>query len=169
MKKLMAIGALTALAVLGGCSKPAATQTADPAAIADAVKGEVAALVTSFNNRDAAGAVSHDEPGYIGMFHGTPNTVGMAADLAMTKLQVSDPAAKVTVGDQTVDVAMAGDMAIDRATYEYTFTDPKTHQPKVETGNWILSFRKQPDLAWKLAWSVISDTGSTPVAPATKL
>ena len=95
---------------------------------------------------------------YVGMFHGTDNVVGPAQDLALTKLQISDPATKVTVSDEKVDVAGAGDMAVWTATYVYDFTDPKTKQPTTEHGNWLIVFKKQPDGAMKEAYGVVSDT-----------
>lgn len=161
MRKVIIASTLLAIAAVSGCSKDTSVAAVDPAQISDSIKAKVAEIVMSFNNHDAAGAVSHDEPGYIGMFHGTPNSIGVAADLAVTKIQVSDPAAKVTLGDQVIDVAAAGDMAIDRATYDYAYTDPQTHQTKLESGNWVMCFKKQADGTWKLAWSVLSDTGPT--------
>lgn len=159
---LVVIGACT----LAACTKPAAT--ADTAKIADTIKADAAQLVEHFNARDAEKAVSHDAPDYVGMFHGTPNVEGPAADLALTKLQVADPASKIAVSNETVDVASAGDMAVYRATYAYTMTDPATKKIVTENGNWLLGYKPQPDGAWKIAWAVVSDTGPAPAAPAAK-
>ena len=84
-----------ALSLLAACQQSAAPAV-DTANIAAAVKGEVAGLVAAFNAHDAEKAVSYDAPDYVGMFHGAPNVVGPEADLAVTKQQVADPAAKVT-------------------------------------------------------------------------
>lgn len=159
-----ALSALLA-ASLAGCAKPeAAKPEVDTAKIADTVKADVNQLVADFNAKDAEKSVSHDAPDYVGMMHGTANVKGPAEDLALTKQQIADPAAKVTVSDEIVDVAKAGDLAIYRATYGYTFTDPKTKKPTTEVGNWVLGFRPQPDGSMKIAWGVISDTA----APAAK-
>ena len=119
-----AVTGLLVIAALAGCSTAEPGSADDSAKIMAAVKAEFAALVTSLNRHDAAGVVAHDEPGYIGMFHGAPNTVGSAANLVGTTRQLADPAAKVTILDQVIDVAASGELAIDRATYEYVYTDP---------------------------------------------
>ena len=163
--------ALTATAVmlvgsLAACTKPAATAAADTTKLADAVKADADQLVTDFNARDAAKAISHDAPGIVGMFHGAPNLVGPDADLANTKQQMSDPAMKLAVSNEAVDVAASGDLAVYRATYAYTFTDPKTKKPTTETGNWLIGYKPQADGSWKITWDVISDTPSAPPTPA---
>ena len=102
------------------------------------------------------------------MFHGAPNTVGPEADLAITKMQIADPNMKLTVADASVDVPASGEMAVYRATYAYTFSDPKTKKPTTENGNWLLGYKAEADGSWKLAWGVVSDTGpaALPVVPA---
>lgn len=153
------------LGLLGACgAQQSSAPAADNSAIADAVKGQATALVAAFNAHDAEKAVSFDAPDYIGMFHGAPNVVGPEADLVLTKQQVADPAAKVTVSDEDVSVAQAGDRALWRSTYAFTYTDPKTKQPTTENGNWLIGWRKQADGSWKAAWGVVSDTG--PAQPA---
>ncbi len=101
MRKAKIVAALVAIGIVAGCSKNADHQAAGIEDVRTAVKAETAALVTSFNNHDAAGAVAHDEPGYVGMFHGMPNSIGIAADLVVTKQQVADSAARIVIGDQT--------------------------------------------------------------------
>jgi ketosteroid isomerase-like protein len=155
------------LSLLAACgAQQSAAPAADNAKIADAVKAQSAALIVAFNAHDAEKAVSFDAPDYIGMFHGAPNVVGPDADLALTKQQVADPAAKVTVSDEDVSVAAGGDRALWRSTYAYTYTDPKTKQPTTENGNWLIGWRKQADGSWKAAWGVVSDTGPAAAAPA---
>jgi len=160
------VPAAIAMSLLSACgAQQPAAPAVDTAKIAEAVKGQSAALVAAFNAHDAEKAVSFDAPDYIGMFHGIPNVVGPAADLELTKQQVADPAAKVAVSGEDVSVAAAGDRALWRATYAYTFTDPKTKQPTTENGNWLIGWRKQEDGSWKAAWGVVSDTGK-PAEPA---
>ena len=164
MTKSRIAGAAFALVLVGSmtaCTKPAA----DTAKAAAAVKADADQLIAEFNAHDAVKAVAHDAPGTIGMFHGTANIVGQDADLASTKQEVADPLAKVTVSDETVDVAGSGDMAVYRATYAYVTTDPKTKAPSTERGNWLIGYKLQGDGTWKIAWNVLSDTGSAPAAP----
>ena len=129
-----------------------------PAAAAAEVKALAREHIAAFNARDAVGATAIQTTDYIGFFHGMPNTVGHAADLAITKVQVADPAMKLVIADEHVDVAQAGDMATWRCTYRYTYTDPATKQARVEHGNYIIGFKRQPDGKMKAAWSVVSDT-----------
>ena len=100
------------------------------------------------------------------MFHGQPNVIGPAGDREITKLQVADPAANLVVTTDAVDVSAAGDMAVARTTYDYTFTDPATKATRTEHGNWVLGYRKQADGAYKVAWAVVSDTPAPAAAPA---
>jgi ketosteroid isomerase-like protein len=137
----------------------AAHPAVDKAKVAEAIKADVHLLVAQFNARDVEKAVAHDTPNYVGMFHGMPNVNGAAEDMAVTKQQVSDPAANVAVSNEKVDVADSGEMAVYRATYAYRYTDPATKQPTTEHGNWLMGYQKQADGSWKLTWGVISDTG----------
>lgn len=153
-------------ATLSGCAKPEAAKPAvDASKVAEAVKADVTHLVAEFNARDVAKAVAHDAPDYVSMFHGAPNTVGVAADTETTKMQVSDPNMKLAATIDAVDVAEAGDMAVVHSTYDYTFTDPATKAARTEHGNWLLGYKKQTDGAWKIGWGVISDAPAAAAAP----
>ena len=154
-------------ASLAACAKPEAAKPAvDTAKVAETVKADVTQLIAEFNAKDVDKAVAHDAPDYLSMFHGAPNTVGPAADKEVTKQQVSDPNMKLVATIDAVDVAEAGDMAVVRSTYDYSFTDPATKAAKTEHGNWLLGYKKQADGAYKVAWGVVSD--SPAVAPAAK-
>ena len=168
-KLAAAVGAVALAASLSACAKPEAAKPAvDTAKAAEAVKADLTQMVADFNAKDAAKAVAHDAPDYVGMFHGAPNVVGPEQDLAMTKMEMTDPAMKLVVSDQVVDVAASGDMAVVRSTYAYTFTDPKTKAIGTQNGNWVVGYKSQPDGAWKIGWAVVSDTAPAPAAPATK-
>ena len=155
-------GALLLLgaASLTACNKPAATAKADTSKAADAIRADVAKLVEEFNAHDAKAAVAHDAPDVVIMFHGTPNAVGSMADLMITSKQVEDPLAKVAVRNETVDVANSGEMAVYRADYAYTMSDPKTKKPITERGNWLIGYKTQADGSWKIAWNVVSNTAN---------
>ncbi|MBW8812164.1 MAG: hypothetical protein JF588_01955 [Caulobacterales bacterium] len=156
-------------ATLGGCAKPEAAKPdaanpGDTAKVAEQIKGEMSQLVADFLSKDVAKAVAHDAPDYVGMFHGTPNVIGVAGDTEVTKQQAADPNVKLAITTDAVDVAQAGDMAVARNTYDYTFTDPATKAAKTEHGNWVVGFKKQADGSFKIAWAVVSD--SPPAAAA---
>ena len=161
----LALSAAMTLA-LAACAQPAAKPAVDTAKIADAVKADAEASVADLNAKNVDKAVSHDAANIVGMFHGAPNISSPAEDLAQTKAQLADPAFKLTISNETVDVAQAGDMAIFRASYVATMTDPKTKKVGTENGNWVVQYKPQSDGSWKMALSVVSDTGSAPAAAA---
>jgi ketosteroid isomerase-like protein len=167
--KALHISLVTVAALLvgsvGGCNKPEPAKPAvDTGKIADAVKADWNQLVADLNAHDADRAVAHDGPDVVNMFHGQPNLVGPAADLASTKqLFATNP--KITVANVTVDVPASGDMAVVRSTYTYEFTDPKTKKAVTEAGNWVAGYKPQPDGSWKLAWTIGADAPA-PAAPA---
>lgn len=94
----------------------------------------------------------------VGHFHGAPNVVGKAAAMAGMKEQMADPAMKLAVADESVDVAAAGDMAVYHATYTFTFTNPATKKAGSETGNWVAVFKRQGDGTMKLSRDMVLDT-----------
>jgi ketosteroid isomerase-like protein len=160
-----------AAASLGACNKPTtsttpATPAVDTGKIAGAVKADVDQFVVDFNAHDADKSASHDAADYVFMFHGAPNTVGAATDLANTKkMFAADSSQHVTLANETVDVAASGDMAVFRSTYVVTLTDLKTKKPTTENGNYLVGYKAQPDGSWKMEWAVVSNTGPPPAAP----
>lgn len=162
----VALSAILA-ASLAACAKTEPPKPAvDTAKISDAVKADADQMIADFNAHDAVKTVAHDAPQTVGMFHGAPNVNSPAEDLASTKQQVVDAASHVTVSNETVDVAQAGDMAIYRANYAYTQTNPKTKKPGTEVGNWVVIYKPQSDGSWKIALSMIADTPPAAPAPA---
>lgn len=156
----LAIAAAAAMAVWG-CGKPKSSATLT----ADRVKNDVHDLIAAFNAHDAVRTVSHDAPDFVGMFHGMANNLGPAADLTITKLQVADPNAHIDLANETVDVSRSGEMAVYRATYAATATDPKTRKTVVEHGNVLIGYRLASDGSPKVVWDSFSDTPAPPTAP----
>ena len=137
----------------------------DKGKISGAIKDDVHEVVAAFNTKDADKVVTHDAPDIVFMFHGQPNVVGVAADLASTKQMVADPRAYIQLGNETVDVADSGEMAVYHTVYKFTSTNPKGKGDVVEHGNWLIGY-KLIDGKWKIAWNVVSDTGPPPAEPA---
>ncbi len=131
---------------------------ADSSATSAEVRALIKTHIDGFLARDPVKATSIDAPDFVGIFHGAPNTVGVAQDLSASKEMVADPALKLVVDNEHLDVAQSGDMATWRSTYRYTYTDPKTNQPRVELGNFLIGFKRQSDGKMKAVWSVVSDT-----------
>ncbi|HWE46103.1 MAG TPA: hypothetical protein VG407_08740 [Caulobacteraceae bacterium] len=157
LKVASALAALIAAASLTGCGKPKPANTLT----ADGVKADVHSLIAAFNAHDAAKTVSHDAPDFVGMFHGMANNLGPAADLSITKLQVADPKAHIDLSNERVDVSKAGDMAVYRATYAATSTDPKANRTVVEHGNLLIGYRIGPNGMPQVTWDSFSDTPAT--------
>jgi ketosteroid isomerase-like protein len=162
---ISAIALLCAAVALTSCDKNAAAETTvDKTAIQTAIKNDVRDLVESFNNKNIEKAVTHDTPDAVFMMHGAPNAVGPEQDLKATKAIAVDPLAWIQLGNETVDVSNAGDMAVYRTTYNLRMTDPKTKKEAHEHGNWVIGYKKQANDSWKIAWNVVSDTPSEAAA-----
>lgn len=152
-----------ALAAAVACSQPAPAPPAAPppvdaAAVAAQVKAAIKTQVDAYAARDVARAGSILADDVVGHFHGAPNAVGKAAAMAGMKDQMADPALKLAVADESVDVAAAGDMAVYHATYTFTFTNPATKKVGSETGNWVAVFKRQGDGTMKLSRDMVLDT-----------
>lgn len=147
----------TVLLALTVVASPAFAKSST-AKIAAVIKADEAALVMDFNNCDRMKGMSYDAPNIVGMFHGTANVVGAAAELAEAKRGCQDKTQHVTVANETVEVAASGEMAVFRSTYVFTGTDPKTKKAITENGNYLVGWGKQPDGSWKIEWSVVSNT-----------
>lgn len=158
----LTIAGLVAFAV-AGCAGAGDHTAADVAKMADEARTTIAGVSAAYNAHDAEKAASYDAPDYVSMFHGFATAVGPAADAASMKEQFKDPAARFDLTVQNVDVSKAGDTAVVRSLYTYSFTDPQTKKIDTETGNWVAGVKRQADGSLKMAWSIGADT---PVAPA---
>ena len=146
--------AVSAVLALTGCIRQPGTSTAK---VADEVRKDAAELVADYNAQNAAAAAAWDAPDYVGIYHGTANTVGPAADFAGMKAAMA--AAKVywQTGEPKVTVSKAGDIGIFEAPYSFTITTPEGAVSK-ESGNWIAIFKRGDDGKLKLWRSIGSDT-----------
>lgn len=162
------IAPLAALALLGGCQQAAAPAVADTAPntanVAAEVEAVAAEIIAAYNAHDAKKTASYDAPDYLGLNHGTPVLHGEAADAESMAELMKDPANRFTLGEATVIVAKAGDMAVFNAPYDSTWTDPKSRRKMAEKGTWIGVFTRQGDGTMKLSRSIGVDSG--PATPA---
>ena len=162
------IAPLAALALLGGCQQaaaPAVTDTApNTANVTAEVKAVAAEIIAAYNAHDPKKTASYDAPDYLGLNHGTPVLHGEAADAESMAALMKDPANRFTLGEATVIVAKAGDMAVFNAPYDSAWTDPKSHLLMAEKGTWIGVFTRQGDGTMKLSRSIGVDSG--PATPA---
>jgi ketosteroid isomerase-like protein len=151
---------LAAVAALSGCSQ----MGSNPGTM-DEVRRAALGVVAAYNAQDAHAAAAYDAPDYVGIYHGSPNTVGPAADEAAMKSQAAAGHVDWQLGDAKVTVSKAGDLGIYEAPYTFTVTNPDKSVTR-ETGNWIAIFRRQDDGSFKLWRSIASDTPSPKPAGA---
>lgn len=119
------------------------------------IRSEVAEIVTGINTKNIDQATKYDAPDLVSMESGRPPSIGAKDDhdgLLMTFKY--SPSWHLTLIDETVDVAKAGDMAIYRGTY----AEDSLHDnvPFTHTGNYIAGFKLDPDGVWRVHWSVVA-------------
>ena len=149
---------LAATAELSGCARYAGAP--DPADVAAQVRKDAAGVVAAYNAQDAHKAAAYDAPDYVGVYHGTANTVGPAADEAGMKAQMAAAKVDWTLGPEKVTVAKGGDLAVFEAPYTFVITMPQGGGT-TEHGTWIAIFKRQDDGAMKL-WRSIASDGPAP-------
>ena len=147
--------ALLAASALAACARQAAQP--DTGKVADQVRADALGVVAAYNAQDAHKAASDDAPDYVGVYHGTANTVGPAADEAGMKAQMAAAKVDWRLGGSKVTIASAGDLAVFEAPYTFTIRVPNA-PVTTERGNWIAIFKRQDDGAMKLWRSIASDT-----------
>jgi len=125
-------------------------------AIAETIKADVAQLVAGINAHDPIKTTAYDAPDVISMECGSPSTVGIEADREGFRLGFQhDPLWRVSLIDETVDVARGGDMAVYRGTYnEDNGSDGVLMTHKT---NFIAEFKRQADGSWRIVWYSVSN------------
>jgi ketosteroid isomerase-like protein len=145
---------LLAFAVVTASSSYGAS--VDTAAIAQTIKRDVAQVVAGLNAHDAAKVTAYDAPDIVSMECGSPSTVGVEPDREGFKMGFAhDPLWRVSLIDETVDVASSGDLAVYRGSYNEdngragVLTTHKT--------NFLAEFKRQSDGSWKIVWYSVSN------------
>jgi ketosteroid isomerase-like protein len=124
---------------------------------ADDIRKQALALVAAYDRQDARAAAAFDAPDYVGIYHGTPNNVGPAADFKEMTAAMAISKLDWQVGEGKVTVSKAGDIGIFEAPYTFTITTGAA-PPARENGTWIAIFKRQDDGAMKLWRSIASDS-----------
>jgi ketosteroid isomerase-like protein len=144
------------LALMACSSGPAlAAPQESQAAIASKIKAEVAEIVAGINTKDIDKATKYDAPDFVSIESGREPSVGAKADhdgLAMAFK--NSPDWHLSLIDESVDVAKAGDMAIYRGTY----AEDSKHDgvPYTHKGDYVAGFKRDADGKWRVHWSVVS-------------
>src|SRR5450631_3010896 len=121
-----------------------AAMPVDKAAIAETIKMDVAQVVAGLNAHDAAKVTAYDASNVISMECGSPSTVGVEADREGFKMGFAhDPLWKVSLIDETVDVASSGDLAVYRGTYNEE--NGSTGMVLTHKTNFIAELKRQSD------------------------
>ncbi len=142
--------ALAAGSALAGCSGHSS------AGVADQARRQALGVVAAYNAQDWHAAAAYDAPDYVGVYHGSPNIIGPAADEAGMKAEMAAAKVDWQLGKDQVTVAKAGDLAIFEAPNTFVVTMPQGVTR--ETGTWIAIFKRQDDGSMKLWRSIASDT-----------
>ena len=150
------------------CRPSSATPKVDRAEVADTVRTVVTELVAAINAHDVEKVVQPRRAGHRRHVSRHAERGRTEEDKKTTAQLLADPAAHLRVTNETVDVAEAGDLAIYRATYAFTMTDPRTKKPVVEPGNWVVALKPGSGGTWQVIWDVVSDTGPAVQAAASK-
>ena len=146
---------LLAFAALGTASSTAAVSV-DTAVIAETIKTDVAQLVAGINAHDAVKTTAYDAPNVISMECGSPSTVGVAADRQGFEMGFAhDPLWRVSLIDETVDVASSGDLALYRGTYNED--NSRAGVLMTHKTNFIAEFKRQGDGPWRMVWYSVSN------------
>jgi ketosteroid isomerase-like protein len=127
---------------------------AAPAPIDATIRSEVAAEVAGINAQDPVKATAYEAENMMFSECGKFATFGSESyrqGLAMTFKR--EPAWRLSLIDDGVTVASAGDEAIYRATYDED--SMRSGVPYTHKGNYVAGFRRDRDGAWRIHWSVV--------------
>lgn len=147
----------TLLLALAASSLVACSSHSGNSNVARQVREQALGVVAAYNAQDAHKAASYDAPDYVGIYHGTPNTIGPVADEAGMKAQMAAAKVDWQLGADKVTVGKANDLGIFEAPYTFIITMPNA-PVTTEHGTWIAIFKRQDDGTMKLWRSIASDT-----------
>jgi ketosteroid isomerase-like protein len=149
--------ALLLACAFAGIGSSAAAAPVDTAAIAEAIKADVARVVAGINAHDAAKATAYDSADIVAMECGSPPSAGIEADARGFEAGFAhDPHWKVSLIDETVDVASSGDLAVYRGTYNED--NGRAGVLMTHRTIFMAEFKRQSDGSWKIAWYSVSNT-----------
>jgi ketosteroid isomerase-like protein len=147
---------LLLLAFAAACTSSSTAAAADTAAIARTIKTDVAQLVAGLNAHDVLKTTAYDAPDIISIECGSPSTIGIEADREGFKMGFAhDPLWKVSLIDETVDVASSGDLAVYRGTYNED--NSRAGVLMTHKTNFIAEFKRQGDGSWRIVWYSVSN------------
>jgi ketosteroid isomerase-like protein len=155
--------AIVALAGCNGTERHHEKAAVDPAAIERELKSIEAGWEKDYQARDVDRAVAH----YASDAAVANPGMALASDEVSRKMAItqflSDPSMKVTFASDKTLVAKSGELAYTRGHYAIDSTDPKTKQPRRDTGSYLTVWQKQADGSWKAVEDFVTP-GAPPAA-----
>ncbi len=141
---------------VAGTESSAPAVSVDTTVIAETIKMDVAQLVAGINAHDAVKTTAYDAPNIISMECGSPSTFGVEADREGFKRGFArDADWRVSLIDETVDVASSGDLAVYRGTYNED--NSRAGVLLTHKTNFLAEFNRQSDGSWKIVWYSVSN------------
>lgn len=125
-----------------------------PASVDANLRSEVASEIAGINAQDAVKATAYEAEDMMFTECGKFATFGRASyrqGLSMTFKR--EPAWHLSLLDEGVTVAAAGNEAIYRSTYQEDST--RSGVPYTHKGDYVAGFRRDPDGVWRIHWSVV--------------
>lgn len=161
--------ALLALGFLAGCRPKAESpevamtrQAAEQKAAEDGIRPLVERFVTHYNSGHADSLAAFFAPDAHLMPFNLPAVVGRAAIQAAFEQAAKS---KGTLKLVTEEIVASGDLAVERGTYEETYTLPGTTAPTTDRGKYLIHWQR---IGGK--WLIIDDIANSdlPLVPAAK-
>lgn len=138
-----------------GTAQSTVPVSVDTAAVAETIKADVAQLVAGLNAHDAEKTTAFDAPDIVSMECGSPSVIGVQADRDGFKEGFAhDSLWKVSLIEETVDVARSGDLAVYRGTYNED--NSRAGVLMTHKTNFLAEFKRQSDGSWKIVWYSVS-------------
>jgi len=145
--------------------EPPDTRAQDEMAIRDAAKQWAAAAQA----KDPEKFASFYADDAVLMLSGAAPLSGKAAIHDAVTTMMKDPAFALSFETSSVEVAKAGDLAIERGPFTVTTTDEKTKKPVTSKGDGIVVWKKQADGSWKAHFDLpVPGPAETAAPPAAK-
>lgn len=142
------------LLFLAACDENAVTndnsERIDPVAVAERLRAFEAARVRDWASRDPERIASHYARGASVILPCQPRVTGAAGIRARIANLLRDRRLDLRFDPDRVDVAASGDLAYSVGTYMIRGIHPATGRRGLEYGNYLATYRRQPDGTWKI-------------------
>lgn len=144
-----------AIVVCAFVAAQAAGATTLQSRVADTVRTEVAHIIAGINAHNVDQATRFDADDIVSMESGRPPSNGIADERkGLDRAFHYAPTWRLSLIEETVDVAQSGELAVYRSTYDEDSVDggvPMTHRV-----NFIAEFKRHAKGQYKVIWSVVS-------------